>query len=119
MATVVGHSPNGREIRQRSDGKYEVQPPHDNWWAVGDTVDEAMRKAGWIEPEDIVELREQLASIDAAISAFSECGIASISEINESRISDALPSPWRETAQGLSRCRQEIENLLDRRLSGL
>lgn len=119
MATVVGHTPNGREIRQRRDGKYEVQPPGDNWWAVGDTQEEALKKAGWIEPEEIVELRERLSSIDQAIMYFVECGFASISEINEDRIPDSIPSPWRETAQGLSRCRQEIQNLLDRRLSGL
>lgn len=119
MATVVGHTPNGREIRQRADGKFEVQPPGDNWWAVGDTQEEALKKAGWIEPEDIVELREQLASIDQAIMHFVECGFASIIEINEDRVPESDPSPWRETAQGLSRCRQEIENLLDRRLSGL
>lgn len=120
MATVVGHTPNGREIRQRADGKYEVQPPGDNWWAVGDTQEEALKKAGWIEPHDVIELRCRLLNINDAIDKFTECcELVSINEINEDRIPDSIPSPWRETAQGLSRCRQEIENLLDRRLSGL
>lgn len=117
---VVGYTRNGREIRQREDGKFEVQPPKDNWWVVGDTREEALQKAGWIEPRDITELRCRLLGIDAAINEFTDCcELVSISEINEDRIPDSIPSPWRETAQGLSRCRQEIENLLDRRLSGL
>lgn len=38
---VVEHTPNGREIRQRSDGKYEVQPANDNYWIVCETIEAA------------------------------------------------------------------------------
>lgn len=47
---VVGHTPNGREVRRETrDGveQYVVQPPNDNWWAEGSTPEEALRKAGW------------------------------------------------------------------------
>ena len=120
MATVVGHTPNGREIRQRADGKYEVQPPGDNWWAVGDTPEEALKKAGWIEPEDIVEIRSRLMDINDAIDKFTDAfTLVSINQVDEGNVPDTVPSPWRETAIGLGQCRREIENLLDRRLSGL
>lgn len=39
---VIEITPNGREIRRRSeDGKFEVQPHNDNYWIAVDTLDQA------------------------------------------------------------------------------
>lgn len=42
MTTVICSTPNGREIRQREDGIYEVQPHNDNYWLQCRSVAEAM-----------------------------------------------------------------------------
>lgn len=36
-------TPNGREIRRKPNGKFEVQPWNDNYWIDVDTLDEAYR----------------------------------------------------------------------------
>lgn len=41
VSTAVEQTPNGREIRKRPDGKYEVQPHNDNYWIVVDTLEQA------------------------------------------------------------------------------
>lgn len=33
--SAVAILPDGREVRQASDGTHEVQPPDDNWWETG------------------------------------------------------------------------------------
>lgn len=38
---VVEYTPNGREIRRRTDGRLEVQPHNDNYWLIVDTVEQA------------------------------------------------------------------------------
>lgn len=121
MATVVGHSPNGREIRQLDDGTYEVQPPNDNWWAKGKTVGEALEKAGWIRPQDIAALEFRLEAIDDAINKFTEaCELFSISEIRDGELPDPIvPSVWHDAAKALSKCRNLIYDELDRKESGL
>jgi hypothetical protein len=35
---VVALTPNGREIRRRPDGRYEVQPKNDNYWIIVDSI---------------------------------------------------------------------------------
>lgn len=40
--TVICSTPNGREIRKREDGTYEVQPHNDNYWLQCRSVAEAM-----------------------------------------------------------------------------
>ncbi len=121
MATVVGHSPNGREIRQLDDGTYEVQPPNDNWWAKGKTVDEALEKAGWIVSQDIMNLRLKLESIDDAIDKFTDaCELFSNTEIYDGNVPDPIvPSVWHDAAKALSKCRRLVYDELDRKESGL
>lgn len=36
--TKVANTPNGREIRLREDGLYEVQPHNDNYWLQSRTI---------------------------------------------------------------------------------
>lgn len=43
---VVEYTPNGREIRMGTDGKYHVQPHDDNYWITVETLDGA-REAYW------------------------------------------------------------------------
>jgi hypothetical protein len=42
VETVVGHTPNGRDIRQTADGKFAVQPHNDNYWIECDTMKQAL-----------------------------------------------------------------------------
>ena len=45
---VIYILPNGREVREDENG-YHVQPPHDNCWINGATVEEALTEAGWLK----------------------------------------------------------------------
>lgn len=46
-AIRVFETPNGRQLRQVENQTWEVQPENDNWWATGETPDEALTNAGW------------------------------------------------------------------------
>jgi hypothetical protein len=118
---VVGHTPNGREIRYLHDGTYEVQPFSDNWWARGRTVDEALQKAGWAKPKELIELQLRLEAIDQAIDKFTDaCELFSISEIRDGNVPDpTVPSVWHDAAKALSKCRNLIYDELGRKESGL
>lgn len=38
----VWQLPNGRYVYLRADGRYEVQPPTDNWWHTETTLEAAV-----------------------------------------------------------------------------
>ncbi len=38
----VAQTPNGRDVRRRTDGRLEVQPHNDNYWIAVDSLEQAM-----------------------------------------------------------------------------